>query len=462
MPARRRSVRVPVRSLGVFPPPPPAIGDAAQRPGWGSLLFPVARPPVARPRRAVTRPKAAVSALSGQLSPETCAWIERTSTEERRRLGQYMTPRVLRDELLDQCDFRPGMRVLDPGVGTGEFLRAVAEREPGAELHGWDVDRGVLEVARTLVPEAQLTRRSALDPWAGSRFDLVVGNPPYFQFRASPAFRQRFAAVISGRPNIFALFFQIGIEVLRPGGQLAFVVPPSMNNGAYFDRLRETILKHCAIEYLSVHTANGLFPGAQTAVQILVLRRGAKDSGVHSFRRAQAEICFRRTVFAEDARSLKATFEGRKTLFELGYEAVTGSVVWNQHREKLRRKRSPDTVPLVWPHTIRKEFRIVRQHRRPAWIKAFRQPLTGKAIVVNRITGSVGSGEVRCALIPAGTRFLAENHVNVIRRHGRFDARVGWTGLLTRLREEDMAKRVQMLTGNTQVSATELTHLLPV
>ncbi len=373
-----------------------------------------------------------------------------------------MTPRVLRDELLDQCDLRSGMRVLDPGVGTGEFLRSVADREPDAELHGWDVDPGVLETARTLAPEARLTERSALDAWAGARFDLVVGNPPYFQFRATPAIRQRFEAVISGRPNIFALFFQIGIEVLRPGGQLAFVVPPSMNNGAYFDRLRETILKYCAVEYLTVHTADGLFPGAQTAVQILVLRKGAKDSGRHSFRRTHGASGFRRTVFAPDASALESEFEGRETLFDLGYEAVTGSVVWNQHREKLRREPSRTTVPLVWSHTIGEQFRIVPEHRRPAWIEAFRPPLTGEAIVVNRITGSVGSGELRCALIPRGTRFLGENHVNVIQQHDRFEPRVGWADLLDRLRGENVPRRVRRLTGNTQISATELTHLLPV
>lgn len=398
----------------------------------------------------------------GQLSPQTRAWLGSTTAEQRHRLGQYMTPRVLRDELLDRCDLRPGVRVLDPGVGTGEFLRSVADREPSAELHGWDVDPGVLEFAERLVPDARLTRISALDARAAPRFDLVIGNPPYFQFRAPPSLRQRFQAVISGRVNIFALFFQVGIEALRPGGQLAFVVPPSMNNGAYFERLRETILAHCAVEHVAIRTASDLFPGAQTAVQTLVLRKGAEDTGRHVFRRSSADGGFRRTVFAEDACALATEFEGHETLFDLGYEAVTGSVVWNQHREKLRRSPSPNSVPLVWPHSIGEEFRVVSDHRRPAWIEPCRPLLSGEAIVVNRITGSVGVGALRCALIPAGERFLAENHVNVIRQHGRFHATVRWPSLLDRLRDEGVANRMRMLTGNTQISATELTHLLPV
>lgn len=373
-----------------------------------------------------------------------------------------MTPRVLRDELLDHCDLRAGMRVLDPGVGTGEFLRSVADRVPDASVHGWDVDPGVLDIAARLVPEARLTRRSALEAWSGPGFDFVIGNPPYFQFRADPALRKAYGGVISGRPNVFALFFQAGISVLRPGGQLAFVVPPSMNNGAYFDRLRDYILQHCAVEYLSLHATDQLFVDAQTPVQLLVLRRDARDSGRHTLRRESAAGRFRRTLFAEDARSLAEEFDGRQTLFDLGYEAVTGSIVWNQHREALRRNSSPGAIPLVWPHCIGDAFEVFPSHRRPAYIRTDRAPLAGPAIVMNRIVGAVGSGQVRCARIPDGFHFLAENHVNVVRRHGRFSPHVGWDELLARLRSPGAARRARMLTGNTQISATELTHLLPV
>ena len=373
-----------------------------------------------------------------------------------------MTPRTLRERLLDQCDLTPGMRVLDPGVGTGEFLRSLSEREPEAEMHGWDVDPDVLTVAARVAPRASLTCRSALDPYDGEPFDLVIGNPPYFQFRASPEMRSRYLTVISGRPNIFALFFQAGLQILRPGGQLAFVVPPSMNNGAYFNNLRKYVLDHSAVEYLSIHTSEQLFRGAQTPVQLLVLRRSAVDAGKHCFTRECGGSGFRRTIFAEDARLLAAEFRGRRSLFDLGYEAVTGSIVWNQHRESLRREATENTVPLIWAHCVRDTFTVDLQHRRPAFIETPRKPLAGPAIVVNRVTGAVGSGELRCAPIPDGVRFLAENHVNVIRRHGRFGPKVGWEGLFGRLRATGVSERVRMLTGNTQVSATELTHLLPI
>ena len=458
--------------------------------------------------------------LDGGLSEFTWGWMAGVSVEGRKRLGQYMTPVVLRERLLDRCELFGGMRVLDPGVGTGEFLRSVAEREPLAELHGWDVDGGLLEVAAANAPEAHLTRRSALDVYDGEPFDLVVGNPPYFQFKPSRGIRERFAGVISGRVNIFALFFQAGLEVLRPGGQLAYVVPPSMNTGAYFERLRRYVLERSEIEFLEIHHDQKLFDGAQTPVQLIVLRRadtsvenigsvgsfsyadGTKRGiateliddtnvvkpaqapieiqdcgqlGKHSFIRESPGFC--RTIFAENPSDLEASFHGRKSLFELGYEAVTGTIVWNQHRSDLRREATNGEVPLIWSQNIgngqldgfadtgrnhaEPAFSADRA-KRPHFIATSKPKMIGPAIVANRIVGAVGTGELRCSLVPDGMEFVAENHVNVIRPHGEFYPSLDWSELLRRLQSPEIATQIRLITHNTQLSAAELTHLVAV
>lgn len=373
-----------------------------------------------------------------------------------------MTPRPLRERLLSQCDFRPGMRVLDPGVGTGEFLASVLDRQPDAQVHGWDVDPTVLSVARAVVPDARLEHRSALDPWSGPPFDLVVGNPPYFQFRASPAIRAQFREVISGRVNIFALFFQRGLQLLRPGGQLAYVVPPSMNNGAYFNNLRSFLTRHADVEFLEVHCPHDLFHGAQTSVQIIVARLGrGSHSGRHVVTFHEPHSGFERTVFSSDADALVRYRDSGRTLFELGYEAVTGTIVWNQHRDALRRHANGSTVHLIWSHNIGDDLRLTHDHRRPQFIETMRTN-RGPAIVVNRITGSVGHTTLRCAAIPEAMPFVAENHVNVIRRHGHFSPKCDWVELLHSLKSPTVGEHARLLTGNTQISAKELTYLVRI
>lgn len=389
------------------------------------------------------------------------------------------------------------MRVLDPGVGTGELLAAVTRRCPDLDLNGWDVDPSALAAARELVPGAALELRSALDPAASGSpppepgrpvgFDLVIGNPPYFQVRVTPDLKARFGDVISGRANIFALFFKVGLGLLKPGGTLAFVVPPSMNSGAYFEALREHIVTHAEITDLTLLEGSGIFEGASTAVQLLVLRkvggagvRPASDHRVSTrpfvLERRDEDAGFRRIIFTRNPEQLEAGFSGRQTLWQLGFEAVTGTVVWNQRRSDLRAVAGPDTVPLVWSKDLRggvldlpeRSASAVEPGRgsgggqeKPGHIRT-RASLTGPALLINRVVGSVGRGELRTALVPEGVDFVAENHVNVVRRRGGVEPSLSWVDLQRRIVEPGVGDRLRLMTGNTQISATELTHLLPV
>ena len=47
-----------------------------------------------------------------------------------------------------------------------------------------------------------------------------------------------------------------------------------MNNGAYFNKLRRFILNNFSIEYLKIFDDPFLFEDVQTAVQLIVLRKG--------------------------------------------------------------------------------------------------------------------------------------------------------------------------------------------
>lgn len=289
-------------------------------------------------------PKAPESRPRSELSAVTNEWLSASDPAGRKALGQYMTPGRVAEALLDRVSLAPGMTVLDPGVGTGELLRAALDREPRIRATGWDVDSQVLEAARRLVPEADLSRRSALDADRSWGWDLVIGNPPYLQLKLDPSARKRFSGVISGRPNIFALFFQAGLEQLRPGGTLAFIVPPSMNSGAYFESLREYLTARARIADLTILPGSSIFEGANTAVQLLVLEKcersvpaGDPTPVSFAFLREVPEAGFRRVIFSPDPSRLAAAFEGRRTLWELGLEASRQS---DCHRVSDNRKAS--------------------------------------------------------------------------------------------------------------------------
>jgi len=398
---------------------------------------------------------------NGYFSPTTEKWMASVDEAGKQSLGQFMSPRPLRSHLLDQLCIKSGDKVLDPSVGTGEFLGDVKQRCPGAEVYGWDVDDNILRYAKRLVPAARLRHVSALTMPETGRYDFVIGNPPYFQLKLNRSERFAFREVISGRPNIFALFFKIGVEALKPGGELAYIVPPSMNAGAYFKNLREYITRENHVKHLKVFYETDFFHGAQTAIQVIVVKKG-RGAARYSHTITDASSGNRLTLLTENAAREKKKFRHHVSLHGLGYAAATGSVVWNENRDKLTNKKRAACVPLLYARNIvNNKIVLSVDERRPQYIKT-KNALSGKAIVVNRIVGAVGKGEIKCALVDDGFAFAAENHLNVIKPIRGAKQKISIERLFDIINNKVFVDAAMSITGNTQLSASEWNYFVPM
>ena len=78
--------------------------------------------------------------------------------------------------------------------------------------------------------------------FAQGGFDVVVGNPPYLRQEwlapFKPYWEKRYRSY-HGVADIFVYFFEQGIEMLRPGGQLAFITSGSWVRGNFGAPLRK-------------------------------------------------------------------------------------------------------------------------------------------------------------------------------------------------------------------------------
>ncbi|UCD65098.1 MAG: SAM-dependent DNA methyltransferase [Candidatus Zixiibacteriota bacterium] len=395
--------------------------------------------------------------MSSQLNRESTRYLKETDLSHRKSLGQYFTPKDVRLHLLSRLPRKKGASILDPSCGSGEFLLSAGEYFPGGKLHGWEIDPKLVRLSRKALPRAEIVRGDSLERDCLQRFDFVIGNPPYFEFKPEPAVRNRYREVISGRANIFSMFVKLGLNLLRPGGYLAYVIPPSLNNGAYFAGLRSYIIEHANIEHLEVLKSSSLFHRAQQMVMIMVLRK-TPNRGDHVFSRGGL------TIFSSDAEKLSRAFRGKKTLRQLGFTVRTGRVVWNQHRTRLT--HSPRRgITLIWAHNITADgLMLGNATDKPQYIKTDKYDI-GPAIVVNRVTGAAGRARLKAALIEDGVRFVGENHVNVIYPPPGGNRKTSLSRLekiASQISSPEASRVMQLVTGNTQVSRTELERLLPL
>jgi len=179
-----------------------------------------------------------------------------------RSAGAYYTGELLTGYMLRQAKrYQPQARsVIDPACGAGAFLRASvhAYGDQLDRLTGWDLDSLPLLLCRKTVPQADLVQKDALLSGGAEAYDLCLGNPPYIssglrgavnhgaeQLRA---LRERYPHSAEFKLNTYPLFVERGLELLRPGGVLGFVLPDSFLTGRYFSGMRRLLLGHTLLE----------------------------------------------------------------------------------------------------------------------------------------------------------------------------------------------------------------------
>ncbi|MBN2153645.1 MAG: N-6 DNA methylase [Candidatus Lokiarchaeota archaeon] len=217
--------------------------------------------------------------------------------DKRKHLGQYYTDPAIADFIVSKLDaISEGKTVLDPACGSGEFLASFskalvsAARAGGASetdareavassVWGFDVDAAAVQLCETrLVQDGLAAAGSELhvynidaldarvdvgmrgaskvdDSIYAKKFDYVIGNPPYFVVdKEKGPFKQvlglaAYEAIDADNLNVASMFVYRFIHQLKPGGQLAFILPRSVIHVNSFASLRKEMLK-LKIQYI--------------------------------------------------------------------------------------------------------------------------------------------------------------------------------------------------------------------
>lgn len=112
-------------------------------------------------------------------------------------------------------------------------------------------------------------------------FDVVIGNPPYVRIQSLPRdeadyYRGHFQAA-SGSFDIYVLFLERGIRLLKPGGRLGFICSSKFLKSQYGDKILQVIRRECAVEKIVDLSAQTVFAEATTYPALVVLRKGPGD-----------------------------------------------------------------------------------------------------------------------------------------------------------------------------------------
>ena len=394
-----------------------------------------------------------------EYTKESIDYLKNTDIKKRKKLGQYFTPKSIRELLLSKLPKKDNADILDPACGSGEFLLSCKKYFKNPILYGFDIDKKLINIASKLVKNASIKNFDFLNIDINKKkYDYIIGNPPYFELKLNEEIKKKYFDIIKGRVNIFSLFIKTGLDLLKDGGYLAYVVPPSMNNGAYFSKLREYIIKNSSLEYLHIIDGADNFHLANQKVMLIILKKtNSKKSSKYIFKKNGI------TIFTEDKNFLNKSYKNTVSLKDIGYTVKTGGIIWNEHKEKLTNDKNNSTL-LIWASNINNGKIIIGYTKgKPQYIKNISNDLIIKSrvVVVNRITGSSKDINIKAAIVNE-KEFVCENHVNVIYMSKNANCNYSLEDIFKALQDKTNIKVMRLISGNTQISKTELERLLPI
>lgn len=358
---------------------------------------------------------------------------------------------------------------------------------------GHDLRYTIHEADFILETQGRRTQRMLFDDGdASEQFDAAIMNPPYFKIGAGSAHALAMGEAFRSQPNIYALFMARAAELLQPNGELVAITPRSFCNGLYFRDFRRWFFSRMALRHVHLFECrrstfdNVLQESIITHTQRLGIAvpsakiTSSVGRNIPNNPRAltlptgkilddtAGDMVLRIPSSDEEVAISDAVESWPDRFVELGLRISTGPVVLFRAKEFLLPKADGnETAPLIEPHNV-KPFQTVwpvEKRGKPIAFRVCPQSLkhlvpTRNYVLLRRFSAKEERRRLTasCFLQAGETRsYLAlENHLNYVYHADRELTVEEVYGLTALFNSALLDRYFRIISGNTQVNATEI------
>jgi len=386
---------------------------------------------------------------------------------EKKSDGIFFTPPNIITNIIERIKLIPDFLVrsiLEPSCGSGEFFHYLNNNFENIDITGIEKNTRIYEQIQHKFIEnnnISIFHRDFLqwDLINENKFDLIIGNPPYFVVSKSEV-DESFYDLIDGRPNIFVLFLIHALQKLQDNGVLAFVLPLNFINCIYYSKIRKHIYENFAIiDILECNDDNFMDTKQDTIVFILQKKLDKSENNRFALLKNN-DIVFNTPSKLDLISNL---YHGAVSLYSMGFDVKVGTVVWNQCKDILT---DDDTkTRLIYSGDIKNNSLDLVNYKDPSKKNyIMKDGHTGPMLLLNRGYGK-GKYTFSYCLVDMDTPYLIENHVISIRFRGsisREQLLENYNKVIQSFCNEKTKTFVELYFGNNAINTTELKHVLPI
>lgn len=439
-----------------------------------------------------------------------------TSKDHKKSKGQFFTPIEIAKFMASlSLPTKSEVTCCDPGCGHGILACALVEKLVKDGVKSIHID--LFELDKDLIPvlEDNLNYLVGYFPnstisytiyefnylvWANKsfseaeeRYDIIISNPPYFKLSKGDINILATEKVVTGITNIYAGFVASSVKLLKPDGEMIFIVPRSFTSGLYFKSLRQYLFKEIRLKKVHLFASRTKAFKADKVLQETIIfkadnREGTEtgisvSSGISDLSSATTEtyqitdlVDITSTDKILHLPTTKDDFEliqkMRRLRFRLSDHRIkvsTGRVVAFRASDSLFEENKPGTVPLIWMNAI-KPMEIswpVAGLNKPQYISRSATSLlipAGNYILQRRFSAKEDNRRLVCCPITAADfsydQLGLENKTNFFYKKGGTFSEEELIGLSVLLNSKMYDRYFRMINGNINVSSTEM-NLLP-
>jgi len=251
-------------------------------------------------------------------------------------IRQYITKQsfdTLKTESLNK------IKVVDIACGCGGFLidasrelkaktkksykKIFQENIYGVDIQKYSVERTEILLSLLAITEGEDEKEFIFNiyqgdslkyDWKDTRFDLILGNPPYVCSRnmddETKKAMKEWSTCKTGHPDLYIPFFQIGYELLKDDGILGYITVNSFINSVNGRAIREYFEEQKALLKIVDFGDEQIFQSRMTYTCLCFIQKSNSNSVFYTQEKSDTLQVLKEIKFIEEKYKLLDSFKG--------------------------------------------------------------------------------------------------------------------------------------------------------